>query len=154
MDTFALAPHESFTPTEHDRKLARQSSRDLSRFLEVEQDLELQIHGQGSSAEVVVPPAAVKFLVEVLSEMASGNAVTLVPMHAELTTQQAAGILNISRPSLIKLLDEGKIPCRRVGSHRRVLFSDIQTHKERIESARSRTLDELAAQAQELDMGY
>lgn len=109
---------------------------------------------QGSPIDVVVPATAIRFLVELLSEMARGNAVTLIPVHAELTTQQAAELLNISRPSLIKLIDDGQIPHRRVGSHRRILFSDLTSYRQREEAARRKVLDELAAQAQELNMGY
>jgi len=154
MSTFALQYQDAFTPTDHDRTLARRSSRDLSRFLGIDHDLKLRVEDQDTPTEVLIPPTAVRFLVELLSEMARGNAVTLIPVHAELTSQQAAELLNISRPSLIKLLEDGEIPYRRVGSHRRILFSDLMSYKDRIDDARRKSLDELAEQAQELDMGY
>lgn len=154
MSTFALQYQDAFAPTDHDRTLARRSSRDLSRFLGVDHDLKLRVVDQGTPTEVVIPPAAIRILVELLSEMARGNAVTLIPVHAELTSQQAAELLNVSRPSLIKLLENGEIPHRRVGSHRRILFSDLMAYKKRIDVARRRALDELAEQAQELNMGY
>lgn len=86
--------------------------------------------------------------------MANGDAITLIPIHAELTTQQAAEILSVSRPFVIKLLEERKLPFKMVGTHRRILFKDLQEYKKKIDEERLKTLDELAAQAQELKMGY
>ncbi len=99
---------------------------------------------------VKLPLSAARMLVRILEEMARGNAVTLIPVHAELTTQEAAEMLNISRPSLIQLLDEGKIEYRRVGTHRRVRFEGLMKYKRAAEGARRAALEELAAYDQEL----
>ncbi|MEW6756244.1 MAG: excisionase family DNA-binding protein [Candidatus Latescibacterota bacterium] len=148
--TAALAPYEPVAPTPNDAELARESSRRLVQF--TRHDLTLQIPGTG--AEVTLPAAAVRLLVDLLSEMAEGNAVTLIPIHAELTTQRAADFLGVSRPFLVGLLEQGEIPFRKVGTHRRVLFQELLAYKRRVDESRIRALAELAAQAQELDMGY
>lgn len=90
----------------------------------------------------------------VLEDIAAGRAVTIVPQNAELTTQQAADVLNVSRPFLIGLLEEKKLPFRMVGTHRRVRFEDVLNYKDAIDVERRKVLAELAAEAQELGMGY
>lgn len=138
-------------PSEHDSRLARESSRRLSPYMK--QDLRVQIT-DGDGVDIELPAAAVHLLVHLLTQMAEGNAITLMPTHAELTTQQAADLLGVSRPFLVKLLDERKIPYRKVGTHRRVLFIDLMRHKEGMDAKRHQILDELTKQAQDLDMGY
>ena len=86
--------------------------------------------------------------------MSKGNAVTFIPIHAELTTQQAADFLNVSRPFVVKMIEEKKLPCRKVGTHRRVLFQDLVEFKRKTNEDRAKTLEELAKQAQDLNMGY
>jgi len=143
------------TPTESDSRLARESCRILATYLGEQSEVRLRILENGHRAEtVVVPAAALQLLQHILTEMAQGNAVTLIPVHAELTTQQAADLLGVSRPFLVRLLEEGKIPFRKVGTHRRVRFADLSSYKKQTEKDRLQALDELAAQAQELDMGY
>ena len=138
-------------PTEHDSRLARESSRRLSPYMK--QDLKVRIT-DGNGPDVQLPAAAVELLVNLLAQMAEGNAVTLMPIHAELTTQQAADLLAVSRPFLVKELDEKRIPYRKVGTHRRVLFIDLMRYKEAMDARRNEVLDDLTKQAQELDMGY
>jgi excisionase family DNA binding protein len=89
-------------------------------------------------------------LVRILEEMALGNAVSLIPVHAELTTQEAADMLNVSRPSLIQLLDEGKMAYRKVGTHRRIRFESLMSCKRRTDAERRAALAELVAYDQEV----
>lgn len=138
------------TPTVDDARLAKASSRRLAPFL----DRNLRVQLADTDEAVELPATAVRLLVDLLSAMAEGNAVTLIPIHAELTTQQAADLLGVSRPFLVKQLEENTIPYRKVGTHRRILFSDLMAYKSETDRKRLEALDELAAQAQELDMGY
>jgi excisionase family DNA binding protein len=137
-------------PTEADATVARQTSRLLASRLRGDL-MRLRIIGDRSlEGTVKLPAPAVRLLVQILDEMGRGNAVTLVPVRAELTTQEAADMLNISRPSLIQLLDEGKIDYRRVGTHRRVRFDGLMQYKRRAGAARRAALAELAAYDREL----
>lgn len=146
----ALAGHEPVALKGKDARIAEASSRLLARFAE----RSLRFNLPHVKDAIVLPAAAVRMLVDLLAEMAQGNAVTLIPIHAEMTTQQAADILGVSRPFLIKQINDGKIACRKVGTHRRVLFSDLMKYKRQVDAQRLKALDELAAQAQDLKMGY
>ena len=146
---------ETVTPSEADSLLAQESIRLLAtRKLDRRSNVRIRLE-VGDSAEMVsVPASAVRLFVHLLTEMSLGNAVTLIPTHAELTTQQAADLLNVSRPYVVKLLDGGKIPSRAVGKYRRVRFDDLMAYKSRDDVARAKVLDELTVEAQELGLGY
>ncbi len=146
---------EPIIPSDSEIELARTSSRILSALnLKKTKAINVSLETGNHHSSVTLPLSAFKLLVNILTQMAEGNAVTLIPVHAELTTQEAADLLNVSRPFLIRLLEEKKIPFRKVGTRRRVLFQDLMDYKGKIDAARRKTLDELANEAQELDMGY
>ena len=93
-------------------------------------------------------------MAEILAQMGKGNGVKIVPIRKELTTTEAADILNVSRPYLVGLLESGQLPFRSVGSRRRILLEDVMNYKNNIDAKREQALAELATQAQELNMGY
>ncbi len=132
-------------PSEAESSIARESSRPLAACVLKGEPLRLRMVDSPGRETVKIPASAVRMLVHMLEEMALGNAVTLIPVRAELTTQEAADMLNISRPSLIKLLDEGKIEFRRVGTHRRVRFQGLMAYKRSADADRRAALAELAA---------
>ena len=109
---------------------------------------------QGDSQAIALPAPAVGLLLEILAELANGHTVTVAPARSELTSQQAADLLNVSRPYLVGLLDTGAIPFRRVGNRRRVRLTDVLTYQRRDEIHRQRILDELTAEAEDLGLEY
>ena len=143
-------------PTAEEVALARESGRALSAYLQMRsetQQIEI-FDDKGAAHPVRVPMSALRLLVEVLTEIGEGNAVSIIPVHAELTTQEAADFLNVSRPFLVGLLEAGELPFRKVGTHRRVMFKDLMEYRARSQVDRKAALDELARDAQELGMGY
>lgn len=156
MTVLMLENFETVAPTEADALLARESSRRLAtRKLGRRTGVRMRILDDGEEADTVtVPTSAVRLFLHLLAEMSQGHAVTLIPTHAELTTQQAADLLHVSRPYLVKLLDQGKIPCRTVGKYRRVRFDDLMAYNRKDDEARAKILDQLTAEAQERGMGY
>lgn len=139
-------------PTEEEVGLAAESSRLLADCLGAGQQARLRLIDGGT--DVTVPVSAIHMLVDILNQMAQGNAVSLVPVHAELTTQQAADLLNVSRPYLVKQLEAGEVPFHKLGRHRRVRFTDLMAYKERVDRTGREAADTLTAEAQELGQGY
>jgi excisionase family DNA binding protein len=105
-----------------------------------------------SGHELPLPHSVYRVLEQVVHEMARGNAVRVLPVKAELSTQQAADLLNVSRPHLVKLLERGEIPYHRAGSHRRVVLEDLLVYKERRDRERHDALDEITRISDELGL--
>jgi excisionase family DNA binding protein len=133
---------------ETERLVAEQSSRELAGLA----DRALRIRVEGSRKTITLPAAAVRLLADLLAQMARGNAVALVPYQAELTTQQAADLLGVSRPFLVGLLERREIPYRKVGAHRRVRLEDLVKYQDKTRRSRHTALRELAALDQELGL--
>ena len=149
----ALA-HRRLPPSALDAAVARSSGQLLSPFARRNRALTMRVTDAGQEQPIELPAGAVAMLMEILESMAAGRGVTIVPENAELTTVEAAEVLNVSRPFVIKLLDGKKIPFRKVGKHRRIRMEDVMAFKAAIDSERQSVLDQLAAEAQEQDMGY
>src|ERR1700754_210623 len=128
--TRSTHPEESL-PVEREMQAAVEGQRALATYLSTSfKTQRIQIFDDKDEAhQIELPTSALRLLVDVLAELADGNAVKVVPIHAELTTQEAADLLNVSRPHLVQLLEEGAIPFHRSGKHRLVRFSDLMQFK-------------------------
>jgi len=152
MNAVSLPTDPPPLPTDEEVRLAAESGRQLADALAHAgpESARLQL---GTEA-ITLPPTVLRMLADILAQTAAGNAVSVVPYHAEFTTQQAADFLNVSRPHVVALIERGELPHHKVGTHRRVLFKDLLEHRRRTRIARTAALDELAAQAQDLKLGY
>jgi excisionase family DNA binding protein len=150
-------PHvgAALIPNAHDIELAAESSRKLGDLAQNTGDLLLTVTGEGGlTSEFRIPASALRLLFAALSEMACGNPVSLLPLNEELTTQQAADILNVSRPYLVGLLEKGEMPFRMVGVQRRVLLREVIAYKTRTDIDRRAAMAELAQLGQTIGIGY
>jgi excisionase family DNA binding protein len=147
------SPDASGLPDPESAELARASAAELSRLLaRLPEAHRARVQLDGN--DLILPRQALILLRNLLAEMARGNAVTVVPTHAEMTTQEAANLLNVSRPHLIKLLEQEQIPHTRTGTHRRIRYQDLMQYKQQRDQESQQALDELTRQAQELELGY
>ncbi len=141
-------------PTEADARAAQASAQQLARMLDSKvTEFHFRLNPEAETEETLtLPRSTVRLLKDILAAIAQGHGVYSRPL--DLSTQEAADWLNVSRPYLVRLLDEGKIPSRLVGNHRLVRLDDVMTYKRQDDAERLKALDELVAQAQELGMGY
>jgi excisionase family DNA binding protein len=146
--------YRQLPPSVQEAALARVSGQRLSRYRDQKRPLSICVIDAEQEQPLELPAGAVALLMDILETMAAGHGISLIPENAELTTVEAADILNVSRPYLIKLLTDGALPHRKVGKHRRIRMEDVMAYKEKIDRERGAILAQLAAEAQELDMGY
>lgn len=139
-------------PTQEESRLAAEGSRKLAAIVGHDDQAQLSLYD--GDEKFTVPVVAIRLLADILTQMSQGNAVSLVPIGHTLTTQQAADMLNVSRPYLVKLLENGEIRFSKVGRHRRIEYRDLMDYMDRSDEQSRQAVDALSAQAQELGMGY
>ncbi len=132
--------------------IAHESSVALERHIQKGEDLKIRVEGDQEEEIIVLPATIVTLLLGMLRMKANGLGIAVTPLHSEFTTSQAASILNVSRPHLIKLLDAGEIPYFRVGNHRRIRREDVMEFDRKLRRRRETILDRMVAEAQE--QGY
>jgi excisionase family DNA binding protein len=138
-------------PTEQEQELATKSARVLSPLVTAAPE-ETRVQLVRTGEVVALPNSAMRLFVDLLGHMGRGDAVRLVAVNAELSTQQAADLLNVSRPYLISLLDEGKLEYRKVGRHRRIPARAALAYKDATRARSAKLLDEMAEEAQALGL--
>lgn len=148
-------------PTEYEVTQAREASRQLARLLppagtdaaSAQAAPALRLVTDDNVHEMIaIPPGALRLLVDLLTQLGQGRAVTVLPQNVELTTQEAADYLNVSRPYVVSLIEQNKLPARKVGTRRRVAFEDLLRFDEQQQAQRRAALDELARIDQELGL--
>lgn len=139
-----MSPLDTVIPNEDDMRQAGESSRALARIVHSSQSVDFVAENE-DHVHVSLPPVVLSLLKDILTAMARGEAVTVVSTDTELTTVQAAELLNVSRPYLVKLLNRGVIKHHMIGTHRRIKFADLMEYKNREDDARRETLKELAS---------
>lgn len=151
-----MAVAEIELPSSEVAKEAGEALRPLSELVRAHEfeDVLLRAEHDGDEAEARVPRAAYRLFLEVLAQLANGNAVTIVPIHAELTTQEAAELLNVSRPFLVRLLESGAIPYRKIGTHRRVLAQHVLAYRDADNLRRRQAARQLTQEGEDLGLGY
>ena len=116
---------------EHDAALAQAAQRCLMAALDHSRAGKIRLVTDGKNMpSVELPPKALRMVADVLGMMAQRQPVMLLPQKLELSTQEAAAFLNVSRPFVVKQIDEGRLPCRKVGRHRRILFDDLMAYQQ------------------------
>ena len=133
--------------------LARASAAALTRLLDGMPDKDRARVTMGNE-DLILPRDAIELLREILAGMSAGKVLSIVPRSAEVTTQNAADILNVSRPYLISLLNDGVLPFSKVGTHRRIKLDDVLHYKEKLIEQSAIAMNELAVLSQDLDMDY
>lgn len=144
--------------TARDAELAKVAQRCLMAALDHSRAQRIALldeSGNVADAPVLeLPPQALRFFADVLGMMAQQQPVVLMPQNHELTTQEAAAYLNVSRPFVIKEVEAGHLKCRKVGRHRRIEFNELRRYQAAQQQASEQALQALADLSQDLGLGY
>jgi excisionase family DNA binding protein len=145
-------------PTEQEAEMAKVAQRCIMAALDHSRANKILLISEDEdfkSAPVLeLPPKALRFFADMLGMMAQQKPIALVPQNHEVTTQEAAIVLNVSRPFVVKLIESGQLKCRKVGRHRRIEFAEVLRMQETMKKESDQSLQDLASISQELDMGY
>ncbi|MDT9409670.1 helix-turn-helix domain-containing protein [Corynebacterium rouxii] len=132
---------------------AREALQRLNTVLsKVPEKENIEVAVEGNDDVILLPRDVAIVLREVLANSSAGRSVGVIPMHAELTTQQAADLLNVSRPHIVKLMDEGVLPGHKVGTHRRIYAADVHRYQHERDIERRQAADDLALITDELGL--
>ena len=150
-----LSHEEPLLPSHEEVLMAQETGRKLAAFIRPEEGISFKVQDkEGKETEMELPASIARILLDMLEQVANGKAISFLPLNAELSTSQAAELLKVSRPFFIKMLEDGELPFRKVGSHRRVMLEDILAYKREIYKKRMEVLDDLTEEAQKLKLGY
>ncbi len=139
--------------SDQERATARAALQALDQHAGDKTELRMQLSEAGREITTLdVPPSAVPLIRALLKELGAGRGVTVIADDAEITTQQAAELLGVSRPYLVGLIDKGVLPARKVGPRRRLLIADVLAYRAETKAKRREALRELAALDQELGL--
>lgn len=143
----AVAP----LPSKTDMELARVAQRCIMEALDRSKAVKIKLESEtGNIPPIELPPASLRLIGQLLGLMSEGKPFTLMPEKQELTTVEAANLLNVSRPFIIKEIDAGRIPHRMVGSHRRILLTDLMEYRNQMHASREAALDDLSELSRDL----
>jgi excisionase family DNA binding protein len=141
--------------TERELEMARVAQRCIMEALDHSRAVAITLTtDNGEHPSVEVPPAALKLIGQLLGAMSEGRSITLMPANREFTTVEAAHFLNVSRPFVIKEIEEGRLPHRMVGTHRRVGFEDLVAYANKMREKQGSALERMADNAHELGLDY
>lgn len=143
---------EPSLPSPTEIQFAENLLRELTFFCKDDSDINVTFHNKSKSVKVPFSRKMLFYLVQILEQISMGNDVEIFPIDAELTTREAADLLNVSRQYLVKLLKENRIPFHKVGTQRRIKFEDLMKYKAKMQVESEQAMDELTRLGQELKL--